>query len=76
MQIHAITKSTVTKPPAHRQLTTCRKLKNFSPLSEQKEMIAATDEQDSKITKGHKDSQNTQTLQNVQYLRENILESA
>lgn len=39
-------------------------------------MIAATDEQDSKITKGHKDSQNTQTLQNVQYLRENILESA
>lgn len=39
-------------------------------------MIAATDGQESKITQGHNDSQNTQTLQNVQYLQENILKSA
>lgn len=39
-------------------------------------MIAATDEQESKITQSHNDSQNTKTLQNVQYLQENILESA
>lgn len=32
-------------------------------------MIAATDERESKITQSHNDSQNTQTLQNVQYLQ-------
>lgn len=39
-------------------------------------MIAATGGQESKIIQSHNDSQNTQTLQNVQYLQENILKSA
>lgn len=33
-------------------------------------------DRENKITQGHSDSQNTQTLQNVQNFQENILKSA